>query len=476
MRLLRFTRARTRLALTGALLCALFLVLLAWTARSIVRSTTFEDIDEELYTLAVALGSSFELEGVEESVRDALKLGLDANLFEFKLANHSVVLFLDDRPVAMSGNLLKTTEPVSFAPYRDKPEAPYTAVEPYSGQNRTCRFLVTHLSGRAHGATLVLFRSIEQGQRALKRLDRALFAFVLFGFAGTAGILALVLRRALRPVEEVTHVAERLEATDLSRRVPVAAGGEEFRRLAAVINSLLERLERAFTAQRRLVADAAHEMKTPAAVLLGEAQEALRPDATAEERRSSLQTIERASRGLAHQVEAILLLARGDTAGASRREPIDLGDVAEEAIASSAPLGTARAVRCVLTREAAAPVAADSTALLSAVANLVSNAVIYTDPRSTVEVVAGQRGAEAFLEVSDRGPGVPSGERTRIFERFVRLPAARKSNPEGSGLGLAIVEQVARSHGGRVEVTDRSGGGAVFRLTLPGVPEKATES
>jgi len=83
------------------MLCALFLALLAWTARSIVRATTFEDIDEDLYTLAVALGSSFELEGVEESVRDALKLGLEANLFEFKLANHSVILFLGDKRVAV---------------------------------------------------------------------------------------------------------------------------------------------------------------------------------------------------------------------------------------------------------------------------------------------------------------------------------------------------------------------------------------
>jgi signal transduction histidine kinase len=467
MKLPRFARARTRLALVGALLCALFLVLLAWTARSIVRATTFEDIDDELYTLAVALGSSFELEGVEESVRDALKLGLDANLFEFKLANQSVILFLDEKPVAMSGNLLKTTLPVSYDPYRDKPEAPYTAVEPYSGQNRTCRFLVTHLSGHARGATLVLFRSIEQSQRALKRLDRALLGFVVLGFAGTAVILTLVVRRALRPVEEVTQVAERLEASDLSRRVPVAAGGEEFRRLAAVINSLLERLERAFAAQRRLVADAAHELKTPAAVLLGEAQEALREGASTREQAASLQMIERASRGLAHQVEAILMLARGDSAAASRRQLMDLGDAAEEAIASAEPRGSARGVRCVLTREAPAPVAADPPALLSAVANLVSNAVMYTDARTTVEIATGRRGEQVFLDVADRGPGVRACDRDRIFERFVRLDAARARNPEGSGLGLAIVEQVARFHGGSIEVLDREGGGALFRLTLP---------
>ena len=467
MKMPRLDRARTRLALTGALLCALFLVLLAWTARSIVRSTTFEDIDDELYTLAVALGSSFELEGVEESVRDALKLGLEKNLFEFKLANHSVILFLGDKPVALSGNLLETSLSVTFEPYRERPEVPFTMVEPYSGQTRTCRFLVTHLAGRARGATLVLFRGIEQSRRALNRLDRALLGFVIVGFSGTAGILTLVLRRALRPVEEITRVAEALEATDLSRRVPAAGGGEEFRRLAAVINSLLARIEQAFAAQKRLVADAAHELKTPAAVLLGEAQEALRQDASPEERRASLETIDRASRGLARQVEAILFLARGDVASPERREPADLNEIADEAAAAASPLGAARGVRCSVSHRGPAPVSADRAALLSAAVNLVSNALIYTDAHMAVDVAAGSTGGEAFLEVADRGPGVPQEDRARIFERFVRLDRTRARNPEGSGLGLAIVEQVARSHAGKVEVEDREGGGAVFRLTLP---------
>ncbi|HEV2064413.1 MAG TPA: ATP-binding protein, partial [Thermoanaerobaculia bacterium] len=429
--------------------------------------TTFEDIDDELYTLAVALGSSFELEGVEESVRDALKLGLEKNLFEFKLANHSVILFLGDKPVALSGNLLETSLPVTFEPYRERPEVPFTMVEPYSGQNRTCRFLVTHLAGRARGATLVLFRGIEQSRRALNRLDRALLGFVIVGFSGTAGILTLVLRRALRPVEEITRVAEALEATDLSRRVPAAGGGEEFRRLAAVINSLLARIEQAFAAQKRLVADAAHELKTPAAVLLGEAQEALRQDASPEERRASLETIDRASRGLARQVEAILFLARGDVASPERREPADLNEIADEAAAAASPLGAARGVRCSVSHRGPAPVSADRAALLSAAVNLVSNALIYTDAHMAVDVAAGSTGGEAFLEVADRGPGVPQEDRARIFERFVRLDRTRARNPEGSGLGLAIVEQVARSHAGKVEVEDREGGGAVFRLTLP---------
>ena len=471
MRNLRFEKARTRLALSGALLCALFLILLALTTRTIIRSMTFADIDEELYTLAVALGSSFELEGLEEARRDTLRAGLEANAFEFKLANHSAILFKGDTPVALSGNLLRTRLPGGIAPYRDRPEVPYTAVEPYSGQNRICRFLVTRLAGNAKGATLVLIRPIGHNLYALARLDRALTGIVLIGFLGTAGILALAVTRAIRPVEEVTRLAEAVEATDLSKRVNVSTGGEEFRRLAAVINSLLERLERAFHAQKRLIADAAHELKTPTAVLVGEAQEAMRPEASAEERRQSLETIERVSRGLAREVDGLLHLARGDGALPGPRTLTDLGAIAQEATETTEPLGLPRGVRCVIVRNGPAQLYGDRAGLLRLAANLVSNAVFYTQAGTTVEVEVGSRQGEVFLEVRDRGPGVDPGERRRIFERFVRLDSARARNPEGSGLGLAIVEQVAQAHRGRVEISERPGGGALFRAVFPAAGE-----
>ena len=466
----RFARARTRLAISGALLSALFLSLLALGTSSSVRDMTFTDIDDELYTLAVALGSSFELEGLEESKRDTLKAGLEANAFEFRLANHSAILFRGDTPVAASGNLLKTRLPGGIAPYRDRPEVPYTAIEPYSGQNRTARFLVTHLQGKARGATLVLFRWIGPNLRTLSRLDRALAGFVVIGFLGTAAILAGVVTRALKTVEEVTATAESVEATDLSRRVRVLAGGEEFRRLAAVINSLLERLDLAFRAQKRLIADAAHELKTPTAVLVGEAQEALRRDATPEERRESVETIERVARGLAREVDALLLLARGDAAEPSVRKTLDLAALAADAVETTEPLGGPRSVEVVFRRLSPAWVHGEAAGLHRVAANLVSNAVLYTAPGTTVDVTAGSEGNEAFVEVSDRGPGIRPEERGRIFERFVRLDLARAQNPEGSGLGLAIVEQVVRAHGGRMVVEERPGGGAIFRAIFPAVP------
>jgi len=468
VRLPSLAKSRNRIALAGALLSAAFLLLLAFSTRAVIRSVTFADIDEELYTLAAALGSSFELEGLDESRRDTLRAGLEANAFEFRLANHSAILFKGDTPVALSGNLLRTRLPGGILPYRDKPETPYTAIEPYSGQNRRCRFLVTRLGGNAKGATLVLFRWIGPSLESLARLDRALAGLVLVGFLGTAAILAYAVTRAIRPVEEVTRLAEELEATDLSRRVKVSSGGEEFRRLSAVINSLLERLENAFRAQRRLIADAAHELKTPTAVLLGEAQEARRQDAKPEERRESLETIERAARGLAREVDGLLLLARGDAAPPARREQIDLAQLAAEAVVSAQPLGTARGVRCQLQLREGAIVSGDRASLLRVASNLVSNALQYTAPGTEVEVeVCRRREGNVVLEVRDRGPGVPEENRRRIFERFVRLEPARARYPEGSGLGLAIVEQAVRAHGGETEVDAREGGGAIFRVTLP---------
>ena len=460
-------RAQTRIPLFGALVAALFLTVLALGTRILIRQLAFEEIDGELDTLAVAIGSDYELVGLSEEERQALKAGLEANMFEFRLANHSAILFNGDVPVALTGDLLRAHEPVVLVPYRDRPEVPYTAIEPYSGQRRTCRFLVTHLQGKAKGATLVLFRWIGPTLRSLSRVDKALAGMVILGFLGTAIILAAAVRRALRPVEEVTRLAEQAEAEDLSRRARTLSGGEELRRLAAVINSLFERLERAFRAQRRLIADAAHELKTPTAVLVGEAQDALRPEATDEERRRSLQTIADASKGLAREVDGLLLLARGDAAPPRRIEELDLAEIAEEAVAKAAALGARRRVVCSLSRKGDTRLQGERAGLLRLVSNLVSNAVLYTSPDTMVEVRVAEGESEVYVDVADRGPGVARQDRQRIFERFVRLDETRAKNPQGSGLGLAIVEQVVTAHGGGVEVREHEGGGAVFRVRLP---------
>ena len=162
----------------------------------------------------------------------------------------------------------------------------------------------------------------------------------------------------MKPVEEVTALAERVKR-------PISPGACGFRRAAR--NSTvdrghqfaLERLESAFRAQKRLIADAAHELKTPTAVLVGEAQEALRPEASSEERRESLATIERVSRGLAREVDSLLHLARGDGALPVRRGVVDLAMIAAEAVDTTEPLGAPRHVRCVFSHNGPALLTGD---------------------------------------------------------------------------------------------------------------------
>jgi signal transduction histidine kinase len=460
-------KARHRIALAGALLAALFLLLLGLGARALLRRNAVADIDEELTTLAAAIGSDFEVEGLDHARREALEAGLRANTLEFRLNRHSAILFFGERPFAMSADLVESGLSGGLGPYRQRGEVPYTSLEPYSGQRHISRFLVTRLEGRAAGATLVLFRPVEADFQFLAGVDRALALFVLVGFLGTAVLLAAAVHRALRPVEEVTRLAEEAQAADLSRRVRMPRGGEEFRRLAAVINSLFERLESAFSAQRRLVADAAHELKTPAAVLLGEAQEAAREEVSPEERRRSLGVIASTARAIAHQIDALLVLARGDAAPPVAREPVELGELAEDAAAAVGGLAVSRGVRLRLVREGGSTVLGERESLGALARNLIANAVQYSDPGAQVEVLTGARDGSCYLEVRDQGPGVAPEDVPQIFVRFVRLEEGRLRNPEGSGLGLSIVEQVARRHGGHVEVDSRIGGGAMFRAVLP---------
>ncbi|HEU5250885.1 MAG TPA: hypothetical protein VFW15_12935, partial [Thermoanaerobaculia bacterium] len=195
MILSRPRRARTRIALAGAVLSAVLLLAVALGARTAIRELTYRDIDEELRTLAIAVSSDLEVEGMEH--QEELGKVLGANVFEFRLQNHSAILFQGDRMLALSGDLLRSRGSVSLAPYRSRTEDPYTAVEPYSGQRRSCRFLVLHLREKASGGTLVIFRSIEGAVRALARLDAVIAGSVIAGFLGTAAILAFVLNRAL---------------------------------------------------------------------------------------------------------------------------------------------------------------------------------------------------------------------------------------------------------------------------------------
>ena len=464
---MRPRKAGTRIAITGAAVTLIVLALAALIARTAIRSILFGDLDEELETLSVAIGSDLELRGTTSLPREALGAGMEANTFVYRLEHHAAVLFDRNHIIAATGALARHARLGDLLALAKHNEKPFTSREPFSGQHRLCRFRVVHLGQNAAGATLVLFRSIEALSRTLEAVDLALLVIVIAAFAASALILGVAMRRALHPVEQITDFAEGLSAQDLSRRAEVTAAGEEFHRLADVINALIERLQHSFDAQRRLVSDVAHELKTPAAVIAAEAQELARGELTADEARESQQTIARAAAGLARELDDLLELARGDAATMQAREELQIDEVVDDATAQASALARERGVAIERRQSCACGIDGDRAGLIRAIANLIMNAVRYSPRGSTVRVSTRVIDDRCEIDVADEGPGIPAADRERIFERFVRLPKGRREYPEGSGLGLAIVDQVVRAPGGTVEVQDSEEGGALFRVRLP---------
>ncbi len=263
--------------------------------------------------------------------------------------------------------------------------------------------------------------------------------------------------RALRPVEAIRRRVAAMNEKDLDQRVPVPAAHDEIRRLADTMNGMIGRLQDAQGVQRRFVADASHELRSPLATIAA-GLELLHRDsgdpATVSALRSETERVNRL-------VEGLLLLARADERGLQpRREEIDLDEIAEAEQGRPTEHGPRVVVRAEPVR-----VIGDRGQLVRVLRNLVDNARRHA--RSGVLVTVARDGGEAVLEVADDGPGVPAADRARVFERFVRLDDARARSDGGSGLGLAIVSEVVAAHGGTVELDEAPGGGALFRVRVP---------
>jgi signal transduction histidine kinase len=267
---------------------------------------------------------------------------------------------------------------------------------------------------------------------------------------------------ALAPVDAIRAEVDAISAAALHRRVHLPAADDEVGRLARTMNRMLDRLEQAQTRQRRLVSDASHELRSPVASIRQHAEVALaHPDRTT--------TAELAATVLAEDLrlqrlaEDLLLLTRADEHTlALRRRPVDLDDLVFD---EARRLRDAGSLRVDVGEVSAARVHGDPAGLRRLLRNLGDNAARHASTR--VRFALDERDGAAVLEVDDDGPGIPETDRTRVFERFVRLDDARARDDGGSGLGLAIVAELAAAHGGTVAVASSPLRGACIEVTLP---------
>ena len=326
-------------------------------------------------------------------------------------------------------------------------------------------------------ATLVYGATLDQADTAVRT------AVVLLAVGVPVLVLLLVAvtwavtGRSLRPVEQMRTEVETIRAARPDARVEVPDTGDEVARLASTMNAMLDRLERSAESQRRFVSDASHELRSPIASIRQHAEVAVaHPERT--EVADLADVVRSEAVRLQDLVTGLLELSRLDEGGVRTRRPVDLDDLALDAVARArarstaggAPErdGDAPAVRVDGSAISAARVLGDERVLVGVVRNLVDNAVRHASTRVAVSLT--EHDGSAVLTVDDDGTGVPEDERERVFERFVRLDEARSRDAGGAGLGLAIVRDAVRAHGGETTVVASPLGGARFvvRIALGG--------
>ena len=322
-----------------------------------------------------------------------------------------------------------------------------------------------------------LITTLGEVQDALRRdalgslLRQGLLALLLLGALGV-GVSYLLAGRVLRPLQAITTAAQRLSAERLDARIALRGPQDELKQLADTFDDMLGRLEAAFDAQRRFVADASHELRTPLAVMRTEIDVVLAdPDAGVEDLRESARVVRDASIRADRLVDSLLLLARSDRLqvdGLPLRERVELPVVARTSLAAVAAEIRERDLQ-VATSYAPAGVLGDQGLLERLAGNLVENAVRHNVPGGWVRVDTGTVDGRARLEVSNSGPVLPAEEVPGLFEPFRRHGTARTAR-RGAGLGLAIVLVVARVHGGSATARARPEGGLTVTVDLPRSP------
>ncbi|MHB0886631.1 MAG: sensor histidine kinase [Bacillota bacterium] len=312
------------------------------------------------------------------------------------------------------------------------------------------------------GAQIQVVRPLDRENEFLATLARVFALVALVGLAPALIGGRAIARGALRPVETLTRTAREITASDLSRRISLTGPRDELRVLGETVNDMLARLEEGYRREREFVAAASHDLRTPLAVVRSYSEILGRwgggdPEVVAESSRA----IGRAALTMERLVNDLLLLAHLDSRTELEKSPLRLDELAAETVEEARAVAPGSTVE----RGPFEPVTvlADAAYLRRAVWALVDNALKYGGGK--VVVAAGRAEAEAFLSVSDKGPGMTEEERSHIFERFYRADRARGQG--GFGLGLPTAKAIVEAHGGRIVVESTPDQGSRFTLRLP---------
>ncbi len=301
----------------------------------------------------------------------------------------------------------------------------------------------------------------------------SLFGIGAFAVVGAVGAYWIA-RQALRPVRDLSHLAQTIQAQTLHQRLPAEGPPDELKELADAFNRMLERLERAFEQQNRFVADAAHELRTPLANLRTNLEVVQQdPQASFSDYKEMSAVLERTLSRLEKLVEDLLLLAKGERE--IETEPVEIEVLLNEIIQEIEPLARTHQIGVSFHTTEPVIVMADPPLLSRAIGNLLENGIRYNHPGGSVTVGVRYVTTGVEIDVKDTGIGIPLEAQPHIFERFYRVDRSRTRNRGGSGLGLSIAAHIIQLHGGNIRFQSAPGMGTNFTIWLPGIANEITD-
>jgi two-component system, OmpR family, sensor kinase len=474
---------RVRLTLWYTLVLAFVLVCLAVLTYFLYRHDAAQRTDSDITQLCDAFLTTFNAELADETGPGAVKNAAQEAMLEHRFRNTYFVLLDGSGNVLLSSmslpNAANSKQMLTADFFSSQALQSFRAAASGSGKLHTVRWgrdgfrgLIRPVSAGGRAYTFVVLQSLHSQQEMMEDIrDTFLWAIPVALLLASLGGYFLA-RKSLAPITAMAAQARSMGAANLNSRLAIANERDELGQLAQTFNQLLERLERSFEQQRRFMADASHELRTPVAILRGEAEVTLsKAERSPDEYRQTLSILREESQRLAHIIEDLFTLARADAG----QYPLTLRDAYLDEIASGAllrarSLALAKNINLVPAIETDLPIQADEALLGRMLLNLLDNAIKYSPPGSTVTLTCRRDADRYVLSVADNGPGIPAELQSRIFERFFRADKARsRSEGEtgGAGLGLSIARWIVEAHHGQLTLTRSDSSGSTFSAIFP---------
>src|SRR5215469_7828725 len=476
---------RSRLTLWYSGLFGAFLILLAALTYFLYWRTSLERLDSNVIELSDAYLTTFNSELKDPQKANTIHVAARMAMIEHRYRdiayalvdeNGRVILSSLDLPAASIGAEPLTPKVFASPEFQDLARAPAaggsSSFRDIPDGKNGFRGYARSLISRDTTVSLVILQSLHPQHEMMEAIRRAFYWIIPIALLLASAGGYFLARKSLAPVAVMASQARGMGAAHMSERLRVSNPNDELGTLALSFNQLLDRLEKSFEQQRRFVADASHELRTPVAILRGETEVTLsRPDRTPEEYRETLAILRDESQRLAHIIEDLFTLTRADAGEYPLKlRELYLDELAGDLLRRTRSLALSKGISLTSSIQPELPLQADEDLLRRMLLNLLDNAIKYTPAGGSVNVDChGERNAYA-LRVTDTGPGIPPDLQPRIFERFFRADKARsrsESDTSGAGLGLSIALWIAEAHHGRLELTRSDPSGTIFTASLP---------